>query len=106
MNGAQLDQTRIEMRKSVPNEPSFEIDKFLSISRQLDLSGIDLEDAKKYPLNESEVRILRYMQDTELYTVHYMMALMNTSALADAEARAFLVNWGYEECYHGRTLAK
>ncbi|MBK7400253.1 MAG: acyl-ACP desaturase [Myxococcales bacterium] len=88
------------------NEPTFDIEKFLTISRQLDLTGLVLEDAKKYGLNQSEVRVLRYMQDTELYTVHYMKALMETSALADEEARAFLVNWGYEECYHGRTLAK
>lgn len=87
-------------------EPAFDIEKFLSISRQLDLTGINLEDAAKYPLDPSEVRVLRYMQDTELYTVHYMKALMETSALADPDARAFLVNWGYEECYHGRALAK
>ncbi len=87
-------------------EPAFDLEKFLAISKQLDLTGIPLEDAGKYPLHESEVRVLRYMQDTELYTVHYMKALMATCALADTEARAFLVNWGYEECYHGRALAK
>jgi rubrerythrin len=85
---------------------AFDLEKFLSISKQLDLTGIDLDDAAKYPLHESEVRVIRYMQDTELYTVHYMKALMATCALADTEARAFLVNWGYEECYHGRALAK
>jgi len=84
----------------------FDLEKFLSISKQLDLSGISLDDAANYPLCESEVRVIRYMQDTELYTVHYMKALMGTCALADPEARAFLVNWGYEECYHGRALAK
>lgn len=86
--------------------PAFDLEKFLTISRQLDLRGIDLADAARYGLNGSEVQVLRYMQDTELYTVHYMKALMETSALADEEVRAFLVNWGYEECYHGRTLAK
>lgn len=85
---------------------SFDLEKFLAISKQLDLSGINLDDAGKYPLCDSEVRVIRYMQDTELYTVHYMRALMATCALADPEARAFLVNWGYEECYHGRALAK
>lgn len=88
------------------DDTSFDLEKFLSISKQLDLSGIPLDDAGKYPLHESEVRVIRYMQDTELYTVHYMKALMATCALADTEARAFLVNWGYEECYHGRALAK
>ncbi len=86
--------------------PPFDIEKFLAISKALDLTGIPLEDAAKYPVHESEVRVLRYIQDTELYTVHYMKALMETAALADEEARAFLVNWGYEECYHGRALAK
>ncbi|MBK8697904.1 MAG: ferritin-like domain-containing protein [Deltaproteobacteria bacterium] len=52
------------------------------------------------------MRVIRYMQDTEFYTVHYMKALMETSALADNEARAFMVCWGYEECFHGRALAR
>ncbi len=86
--------------------PSFNIDKFISASRPLDLSGIRLEDAAKYPLSPSEVRVMRYMQDTEFYTVHYMKALMETHALADNEARAFMVCWGYEECFHGRALAR
>ncbi|MFO0650385.1 MAG: hypothetical protein U0326_29445 [Polyangiales bacterium] len=84
----------------------FQIDKFLAASKPLDLTGIDLADAAKHPLSPSEVRVIRYMQDTEFYTVHYMKALMETSALADNECRAFLVCWGYEECFHGRALAK
>ncbi len=86
--------------------PPFQIDKFISASRPLDLSGITLDDAGKHPLSPSEVKVIRYMQDTEFYTVHYMKALMETSALADAECRAFLVCWGYEECFHGRALAR
>lgn len=85
---------------------AFQLDKFLSASKPLDLSGIAMDDAAKYPVSPSEVAVIRYMQDTELYTVHYMKALMETEALADTEARAFLVCWGYEECYHGRALAK
>jgi rubrerythrin len=84
----------------------FNIDKFLAASKPLDLSGINLDDAGKHPLSLSEVKVLRYMQDTEFYTVHYMKALMETSALADNECRAFLVCWGYEECFHGRALAR
>ena len=84
----------------------FQLDKFLAASRPLDLSGIDLDDAAKHPLTSAEVRVIRYMQDTEFYTVHYMKALMETSALADTECRAFLVCWGYEECFHGRALAR
>jgi hypothetical protein len=86
--------------------PAFNIEKFISASRPLDLSGIRVEDAAKYPLSPSEVRVMRYMQDTEFYTVHYMKALMETHALADSEARAFMVCWGYEECFHGRVLAR
>jgi rubrerythrin len=86
--------------------PPFQLDKFLAASKPLDLSGITLEDAANYPLSDSEVAVIRYMQDTELYTVHYMKALLETSALADTECRAFLVCWGYEECFHGRALAR
>lgn len=92
--------------RSFEEVPAFNIDKFIAASRPLDLSGIRLEDAAKYPLSPSEVRVIRYMQDTELYTVHYMKALMETHALADNEARAFMVCWGYEECFHGRALAR
>lgn len=86
--------------------PPFNIDKFIAASRQLDLSGIDLNEASKYPLSPGEVRTIRFGQDTEFFTVLYMKALMETRALADHEARAFLVMWGYEECSHGRALAK
>ncbi len=86
--------------------PAFNIEKFITASRPLDLSGIRLEDAAQHPLSPSEVRVMRYMQDTEFYTVHYMKALMETHALADNEARAFMVCWGYEECFHGRALAR
>ncbi len=86
--------------------PPFNLDKFINASRPLDLSGIDLDEAGRHPLSAGEVKVLRYMQDTEFYTVHYMKALMETRALADAECRAFLVCWGYEECFHGRALAR
>ncbi|HVJ95075.1 MAG TPA: hypothetical protein VM580_35090 [Labilithrix sp.] len=92
--------------RSNEEPPPFNIDKFLAASRQLDLSGIDLQDAAKYPLSPGEVRAIRFGQDTEFFTVLYMKALMETRALADHEARAFLVTWGYEECSHGRALAK
>ena len=92
--------------RSFEEVPAFNIEKFITASRPLDLSGIRIEDAANYPLSESEVRVMRYMQDTEFYTVHYMKALMETHALADNEARAFMVCWGYEECFHGRALAR
>lgn len=106
----------MELRREPPNPasssrsgeepPPFNIDKFIAASKQLDLSGIDLAEAAMYPLSPAEVRTIRFGQDTEFFTVHYMKALMETRALADHEARAFLVIWGYEECSHGRALAK
>lgn len=86
--------------------PPFQLDKFIAASRQIDLTGLDLDEAARYPLSSGEVRTIRFMQDTELFTVLYMKALMETRALADPEARAFLVMWGYEECSHGRALAR
>jgi rubrerythrin len=97
---------REQVRTVFEEIPPFQLDKFLAASKPLDLSGITLEDAANYPLSDSEVAVIRYMQDTELYTVHYMKALLETSALADTECRAFLVCWGYEECFHGRALAR
>lgn len=84
----------------------FDLDKFIRASKPLDLTGVDFDEAARHPLTPSEARVIRYMQDTEFYTVHYMKALMETSALADNEARSFMVCWGYEECFHGRALAR
>ncbi len=98
--------TQVAPRKGAFEEvQAFQIDKFLNVSKPLDLTGVAMEDAAKHPVSPSEVAVIRYMQDTEYYTVHYMKALMETHALADVEARAFMVCWGYEECYHGRALA-
>ena len=70
--------------------PAFNIEKFISASRPLDLSGIRVEDAANFPLSPSEVRVMRYMQDTEFYTVHYMKARASLSARALVSMRAFM----------------
>lgn len=106
-NVVEMDARKRTRNARGAEEPApFNLDKFIAASRQLDISGIDLEAAAKYPLSPGEVRTLRFAQDTEFFTVLYMKALMETRALADHEARAFLVMWGYEECSHGRVLAK
>lgn len=84
----------------------FDIGQFLERSRALDLGGIDWARAAQEPLSAGEARILRYMIDVESYTIAYLKALLNTSALEDPEIADFLPCWAYEESYHGRALER
>ncbi len=68
----------------------FDLDKFIRASRPLDLSGIDFDEAGRHPISPSEVRVIRYMQDTEFYTVHYMKARASWSARAEVSISAFM----------------
>lgn len=75
-------------------------------SGPLDLSGIDWSRARSQPVSEAERRILPYFIDVESYTIAYLRALLNTSAIHDPEIGDFLAIWAYEESYHGRALER
>lgn len=85
---------------------SFDLPAFLDKSRALDLSGIDWSQASKDPVSPAELRILPYFIDVESYTIGYLRALLNTSAIRDVEIGDFLACWVYEEAYHGRAIER
>ena len=91
---------------SVVPMTSFDLPAFLEKSRALDLSGIDWSLAAKDPLSRPERRILPYFIDVESYTIGYLRALLNTSAIRDVEIGDFLTCWAYEEAYHGRAIER
>lgn len=87
------------------SEP-FDLKGFIEKSKPLDLSGIDWTQAGAQPVSEAERRILPYFIDVESYTIAYLRALLNTSAIEDPEIADFLSIWAYEESYHGRAIER
>ncbi len=88
-----------------PVEP-FDIERYLSRSRALDMSDIAWDDVRRHPLADGVVRCLRYMQDIESHTIIYLRQLLATRAVDDPEVASFLACWLYEETFHGRALAQ
>lgn len=84
----------------------FDLQSYLARSKQLDLSGIDFEDAKNHPVDPGEIRSLKYMMDIESHTLCYLQSVLNAGAGADPEIADFLGCWLYEESYHGRAIER
>lgn len=84
----------------------FELDRYLRASRKLDLTGIDFDGVKDYPLSASEIRCLTYMMDIERHTVIYLRDLLSTNAANDPDVTAFLSLWVYEEFWHGEAIGR
>jgi len=83
---------------------SFDLQQYLSRSKQLDLTGVDWDEASNYPVDEGEVRCLQYMMDIEAHTLCYLRDVLNAKAGADPEIADFVACWLYEESYHGRAI--
>jgi len=82
----------------------FNIEKFVELSKKVDLSDIDWGAAAKVGITDDEYRILRYMSDTEIHTIIYLRDLLAGHTAADPECTQFLACWVYEETHHGRAL--
>jgi hypothetical protein len=82
----------------------FDIDRFVSLSRAVDLSDIDWEEAARVGITDEEHRALRFLSDTESHTIIYLRDLLAGHTAADPEMMAFLSCWVYEETHHGRAL--
>lgn len=85
---------------------SFDLQQYLSRSRQLDLSGVEWDSASHYPVSTGEVRCLQYMMDIEAHTLCYLRDVLNAKAGADPEIADFVACWLYEESYHGRAIER
>jgi hypothetical protein len=84
--------------------PGFDIERYLTHSKKVDVSDLDLSQAADYPLSEDEVRCLAYMMDIEGHTIVYLKGILNSCAISDPDTSAFLSCWAYEEFFHSRTL--
>src|SRR5438270_10580360 len=82
----------------------FNIDKFVELSKKVDLSDIDWDAVAKIGITDEEYRILRYMSDTEIHTIIYLRDLLAGHTAADPECTQFMACWVYEETHHGRAL--
>jgi len=82
----------------------FNIDKFVDLSKKVDLSDIDWDVVARVGITDDEYRILRYMSDTEIHTIIYLRDLLAGYTAADPECTQFMACWVYEETHHGRAL--
>lgn len=82
----------------------FDIERFVSLSRAIDLSDVDWSECARTGLTDDEHRALRYLSDTESHTIIYLRDLLAGHTAADPEVMAFLSCWVYEETHHGRAL--
>lgn len=82
----------------------FDVERYVRLSKKVDISDLDLSQAARYPISDEEIRALTYMTDIESHTIVYLRAILNTCAVEDPQTTAFLSCWAYEEFFHGHTL--
>ena len=82
----------------------FDVERYVRLSKKVDISDLDLSQATRYPISDEEIRALTYMTDIESHTIVYLRAILNTCAVEDPQTTAFLSCWAYEEFFHGHTL--
>ena len=84
----------------------FDLDRYLRVSRRVDLSHVDWSQAPDYPITPAEARCLAYMMDIESHTVVYLRDLLATRAILEPDVTAFLSCWVYEELWHGEAFSR
>jgi hypothetical protein len=84
----------------------FDLERFVSMSKAVDLSDIDWVEARQVGLTDDEHRILRFMNDTESHTILYLRDLLAGHTASDPECMEFMACWVYEETHHGRALER
>lgn len=85
---------------------AIDLDEYVTRSGALDVSDLAWDDIPKYRIPADALRVLRYMQDTEIHTIVYLRELLSTRAMDDPAVATFLACWIYEETLHGRVLAR
>jgi hypothetical protein len=82
----------------------FDVDRLVSLSRPIEVSDIDWDEARRVGISDEDEVILRYFQDTEAHTILYLKDLLSGHTARDPEVTTFLCVWVYEEMHHGRAL--
>lgn len=83
---------------------SFSIERFVSLSKAVDMNDIDWDYVGRVGVTDDEARVLRYMADTESHTIIYLRDLLAGHTAKDPEIAAFMSCWVYEEFNHGRAI--
>jgi hypothetical protein len=47
----------------------FDVERYVRLSRKVDISDLDLAQAARYPVSDEEIRALTYMTDIESHTI-------------------------------------
>ncbi len=85
---------------------SFSIDRYKEESKKLDVTGVDFDRAKDYPLHNGDLFALHYAMDIENHTALYLSHLLVTRACMNPVLTSFLSCWVYEELWHGENLSQ
>ena len=85
---------------------SFSIDRYKEESKKLDVTGVDFERARDYPLHNGDLFALHYAMDIENHTALYLSHLLVTRACMNPVLTSFLSCWVYEELWHGENLSR
>ena len=84
----------------------FDLDRYLRASKKVDLSSVEWERVREYPLKPAEARCLAYMMDIETHTIIFLRDLLATRAANEPDVTAFLSCWVYEELWHGEAFSR
>ncbi len=87
-------------------EMDFDLDRYLRVSKRVDLSAVAWDRIAEHPLSVDEARCLAYMMDIETHTVIFLRDLLVTRAAREPEVTAFLACWVYEELWHGEAFSR
>lgn len=80
------------------------LDTYRSRSDVLVAPDVSAEALLGQPLDGDAVRVLRYMESVESYTLFYLKSLVSTRAAHEPEIANFLAGWLYEETAHGLAI--
>jgi hypothetical protein len=87
-------------------ESSIDIDRYLSRTKALDLSGIDWSDIRQAEVSSDVWTVLDYMRAVEAHTIVFPRTIFSARAVNDPVVGPFLVSWLYEETFHARALER
>jgi rubrerythrin len=85
---------------------SFDIERYKSNSKKLDLSDIRWDLVREHELPRGAIDSMFYMMDIETHTVIYLSELLVSKACMDPVITSFLSCWVYEEMYHGEAFVR
>ena len=84
----------------------FDLDRYLRVSKRVDLSSVNWDRVAQTPVSEDEARCLAYMMDIETHTSIFLRDLLATRAAFEPDVTAFLSCWVYEELWHGEAFSR